>query len=92
MTLTRNSPIANWGGKSAFGAKSGKEPINDVLIYAGVALGVLAGAAVSTYVWRSRVREALNASPDQRAEKIIESCEKKLERIEKLMQEFGEKK
>ncbi len=86
MTLTRNFSISNWGGKRA------KEPASDILVYGGVALGVLAGAAVSTYVWRSRVREALESSPDERAEKIIESCEKKLERIEKLMQEFGDKK
>ena len=92
MTLTRNFSIANWNGKSAFGGKKGNEPANEILIYGGVALGVLAGAAVSTYMWRARVREALNASPDERAEKIIESCERKLERIEKLMQEFGGKK
>lgn len=91
MTLTRNFSIANWGGKSAFGGKRESEPANEILIYGGVALGVLAGAAVSTYMWRSRMREALDASPDERAERIIESCEKKLERIEKLMQEFGDK-
>ena len=92
MTLTRNFSLSNWGGKSVFGGKRENEPANEILIYGGVALGVLAGAAVSTYVWRSRVREALSDSPDERAEKIIESCEKKLERIERLMQEFGEKK
>lgn len=92
MTLTRNLSVANWGSKSAFGGKRGNAPANEILIYGGVALGVLAGAAVSTYVWRSRVREALNASPGERADKIIESCEKKLERIEQLMQEFGDKK
>lgn len=86
MTLTRNLSMANWGGKRA------ESPANDILVYGGVALGVLAGAAVSTYVWRSRVREAMNASPGERADKIIEACEKKLERIEHLMQEFGEKK
>ena len=92
MTLTRNLSFANRGGKTAFGSKRGEAPAHELLIYSGVALGVLAGAAVSTYVWRARVREALNASPDKRADKIVEACEKKLERIEKLMQEFGEKK
>ncbi len=91
MTLTRNLSFGNWGGKSTFVSKRGDSPANEILIY-GVALGVLAGAAVSTYVWRARVREALNDSPDERADKIIEACEKKLERIEQLMQEFGEKK
>ena len=92
MTLTRNLSFANRDGKFAFGGKRDNAPANEILIYSGVALGVLAGAAVSTYVWRSRVREALNASPNERADKIVEACEKKLERIEKLMQEFGEKK
>lgn len=91
MTLTRNFSTDSWGGKPFFGGKQKETPSNEILIY-GIALGLLAGAAVSTYVWRSRVREALEASPDERADKIIESCERKLERIEKLMQEFGEKK
>ena len=86
MTLTRNFSRNNWN------AKRQNAPTNDLLVYGGVALGVLAGAAVSTYVWRARVREALNASPGERADKIIESCEKKLERIEQLMREFSEKK
>ena len=72
-------------------ARRQNAPANGML-YGGVALGVLAGAALSTYVWRARVRAALEASPGERADKIIESCEKKLERIEKLMREFGEKK
>jgi len=92
MTLTRNFSTANWSGKSIFSGKRDEASVNDILIYGGVALGVLAGAAVSTYVWRSRVREALHSSPGERADKIIEACEKKLERIEHLMQEFGEKK
>ena len=85
MTLTRNFSLG------LLGDKRGSAPANEILVY-GVALGVLAGAAVSTYVWRARVRAALQASPDKRADKIIESCEKKLERIEWLMREFGEKK
>ena len=86
MTLTRNFSMASLGGKRD------SAPVNEILVYGGVALGVLAGAAVSTYMWRSRVRAALDASPGERADKIIESCEKKLERIEQLMREFGEKK
>lgn len=86
MTLTRNFSMAALGGKRE------SAPANSALVYGGVVLGILAGAAVSTYVWRARVHEALDASPGERADKIIESCEKKLERIERLMQEFGEKK
>ena len=92
MTLTRNFSLSDGGGKALLGVKRADKPANEIVIYAGIALGVLAGAAVSTYVWRSRVREALDASPDKRADKIIEACEKKLERIEQLMQEFSEKK
>lgn len=85
MTLTRNFSMASAGGKRA------QQPENGLLVYGGVALGVLAGAAISTYMWRARVRAALEASPGEKADKIIESCEKKLERIERLMREFSEK-
>lgn len=85
MTLTRNFSMAAPSGKRA------QQPANELLVYGGVALGVLAGAAISTYMWRSRVRAALEASPGEKADKIIESCEKKLERIERLMREFSEK-
>lgn len=61
------------------------------LIYGGVAVGILAGAAISTWVWRRRVKAALDASPLQRADQMIDACEKKLEHIEKLMRELGEK-
>jgi peptidoglycan hydrolase CwlO-like protein len=61
------------------------------LIYGGAVLGVLAGAAISTWVWRQRVKAALNASPLQRADQMIDACEKKLEHIEKLMRELQEK-
>lgn len=64
---------------------------NEVLLYGGVALGLLAGAAISTYIWRQRVQGALNASPLERADKMIDACERKLERIEKLMQDLQEK-
>lgn len=86
MTLPRNLSLADWG------VKRQDSPINGTLLYSGVALGVLAGAALSTYVWRARVRAALEASPGERADKIIESCERKLERIEQLMRDFGDKK
>ena len=77
---------------ASMSGKRGEAPANEMLLYGGVALGLLAGVAVSTYVWRARVREALNSSPGERADKIIESCEKKLERIEQLMREFSDKK
>ena len=65
----------------------GTKDRNDVWLYGGLALGVLAGAAVSTYVWQKRVREALDKSPLDKADKMIESCERKLEQIEKMMRD-----
>ena len=64
---------------------------SESLLYGGVVLGVLAGAAVSTYVWRQRVRAAINKSPLDKADKMIESCERKLEHIEKMMSELQAK-
>lgn len=88
MISPRNISLAGLG----WGDRQRDAPASEALLYSGVALGVLAGAAISTYMWRSRVRAALDASPGERADKIIESCERKLERIEQLMREFGEKK
>ena len=67
---------------------------NDTLLYSGVALGLLAGAAISTYVWRQRVRaaELLNLTPLERAEKLIEACEAKLDSIEKSVRDIQDKK
>ncbi len=64
---------------------------SETLLYGGVALGVLAGAALSTYMWRQRVRAALEKSPLDKADKMIESCERKLEHIEKMMSDLQAK-
>ena len=64
---------------------------NETLLYGGLAVGVLAGAALSTYVWRSRLRFALRASPVEKADKMIEACEKKLESIEAMMRDLQSK-
>ena len=62
---------------------SRKHDRSHLLWYGGVAVGVLAGAAVSTILWRRRLR-ALQAavSPLERAEELIANCERKLETIE----------
>lgn len=62
-------------------------------LYGGVAAGVLVGAAVSTYVWRQRVKAAalLHLTPLERAERLIEACEAKLDSIEKSVREGSEK-
>ncbi len=69
----------------------GTKDRSDVWLYGGLALGVLAGAAVSTYVWQQRVRAALEKSPLDKADKMIESCERKLEQIEKMMHDLQSK-
>lgn len=63
---------------------------NETLLYGGVALGVLVGAAISTYLWRQRVRalNLLHQSPLERAEQLIASCESKLESIETAVAEL----
>ena len=60
------------------------------LLYGGVALGVVAGAAISTYLWRQRVRalNLLQTSPLERAEQIISNCEDKLASIERAIDDL----
>ena len=65
---------------------------NGTLLYGSVALGVLAGVAISAYWWR-RHTHALNllqASPFDRVEELITSCEKKIEDIERAIEELKE--
>ncbi len=87
VLMNRKLSLAGVG----IGSGSRVEKRNDALIYGGVVVGVLAGAALSTYIWRMRVKAALDASPLEQADKIIDACEKKLERIEKLMRDIQEK-
>ena len=56
----------------------------------GVALGVVAGAAIATYLWRQKVRaiEILSISPIERAEQLISSCEDKLDSIDRAVSEL----
>lgn len=63
---------------------------NETILYGGVALGVLVGAAVSTYLWRQHVRalNLLSVPPLQRAEELISSCESKLEEIERAFSDL----
>lgn len=64
----------------------------EVLLYGGIALGVIAGAAAATYLWRRRTSGApgILASPLDRAEQLIQSCESKLESIERAIFELKE--
>lgn len=57
------------------------------LVISAVALGVLAGAVASAYWWKNRVREEiLQATPLERVEELIASCESKIEDIERTIE------
>jgi hypothetical protein len=60
------------------------------LLYGGIALGIVAGAAMATYLWKRRTSpvEGGSTSPLDRAEQLIESCESKLESIERAITEI----
>ena len=62
----------------------------DSFLVGGVALGVVAGAAVATYLWRQKMRalDILNVSPLERAEQLISSCEDKLDAIDRAVSEL----
>ena len=60
------------------------------LLWFGAAC-VLAGAAVSTLLWRRRLRAVQAvASPLERAEELIANCERKLDTIEKSVADIKE--
>jgi hypothetical protein len=67
---------------------------NEALLYSGLALGLIAGAALATYLWKQRADglALLNTSPLERAEQLIESCENKLESIEQAITDLRAKK
>jgi len=62
----------------------------EALLYGSIALGVLVGAAISTYLWHQRTRalNLLNMTPLERAEQLISNCESKLESIEQSFAEL----
>ena len=62
----------------------------DSLLISGVALGVVAGAAIATYLWRQKIRalDILSVSPLERAEQLIASCEDKLDSIDRAVSEL----
>lgn len=55
------------------------------------AVCVLAGAAVSTFLWRRRLQAVqATVSPLERAEELIAICERKLDTIEKSVADIKE--
>lgn len=71
-------------------AMSGGANRHGILIYGGVALGLLAGAAISAYWWKQHTRalNLLQTTPLERAEELIASCEKKIADIEHAIDEL----
>jgi hypothetical protein len=61
--------------------------VRRAILYSGLAIGIVAGIALSTYFWRQHVRalNLLKAPPLDRAEELIASCERKLEDIERTL-------
>jgi hypothetical protein len=61
-----------------------REEHNDGLLYGGIAIGLIAGVALATYLWKQRATSfsQMDISPLERAQQLIESCENKLESIE----------
>lgn len=56
-------------------------------VIGAVVVGVLAGAFASAYWWKNRVREEiLQATPLERVEELIASCESKIEDIERTIE------
>ena len=64
----------------------------EIWLYSGLALGVIAGAAAATYFLTRHRNElaAVMATPTERAEQLIESCEAKLDSIERAISELKE--
>jgi len=85
--LRKNLDASPWSRATNVSDNNGSA---GALLYGGVALGVLAGAALSTYLWRQRIRalNLLHTSPIDRAEQLITSCESKLEAIERSVKEL----
>lgn len=56
-------------------------------------MGVLAGAALSTFLWRRRLHSVEGGlSPLERAEALIANCERKLDTIEQSVADLKEMK
>ena len=68
-------------------AKEDRRALLYSILYGGLAVGALIGIVVSTYFWR-RHAQTLDKTPSERAETLMESCESKLEEIERALAEL----
>ena len=76
------------------GRGAGQNQGHSTLIYSAVALGIVVGAAASAYWWKGRAHamNMLQATPFDRVEELIASCETKIEDIERTMEELKKSK
>ena len=91
---TLNTKALNTGELDSVNLTGDTSSKGAALLYGAVAVGVVAGAAISTYLWRQRVRalNLLNMTPLERAEEIIANCESKLEDIERAFENLKAEK
>ncbi len=62
---------------------------NEGLLYTVLALGIIAGAALSTYLWRRRARNLeLQSTPPERVEEMISDIDRKLADLERAFDDL----
>lgn len=62
---------------------------HQALLWSGITLGILAGAAAATYLWTTRARNGSQPElPLDRAESLIASCESKIQDIERAISDL----
>ena len=69
--------------------QSDRDAGQQALLWSGITLGMLAGAAAATYLWTTRSRShGPPELPLDRAEALIATCESKIEDIERAISEL----
>ena len=68
--------------------RSDRDASHRALLWSGISLGVVAGAALATYLWLGRERSSAPEQPLDRAEALIASCENKIHDIERAISEL----
>lgn len=80
-------PVSFEYSKGAFAPRDSSSDASHTFVIGAVVIGVLAGAVASAYWWKNRVREEiLQATPLERVEELIASCESKIEDIERTIE------
>jgi hypothetical protein len=69
--------------------RSDRDASHRALLWSGITLGVVAGAAAATYLWLARGRASnVPELPLDRAEALIASCESKIQDIERAISDL----